>query len=156
LGRLILKFYLREILKMTDINYQHNKLYLTNEQYINAMKRIRNLISDGKELIAIDDNTIGSKCTTCTWGLCSEEPDAWPDREDMLFPEQHPQRISVKYTETNQRCPIDERDLLNRDMNGCFFTCRIFKGKNLSRKEVIKLYDQRIIEAEKILNKSGE
>ncbi|EOE0154449.1 hypothetical protein ACJ8S7_005102 [Klebsiella pneumoniae] len=115
---------------------------LSDKRYLAALERIKVLIVDGLPLKGYDDTTVGCKNTECSWGLCAQTKQHWPDKEDYLWPEQ-PNRISPKYTKEYQACPMDKRE--NPTLNGCFYTCRFFnKGKNPTRDEAIALYDYRI------------
>jgi len=129
-------------------------LYLPKERYLAALERIRGLILKGVELRHVDDTTPGDKSTTCTWGLCSEAKEAWPDAQDHLFPkdfEEHG-RIAPKYLRSGWLCPVDSRDpkAAKKDLNGCFHTCRIFQAKDYGNGKlprigtVIDWYDIRI------------
>lgn len=127
------------------------KINMPQERYVAALRRQRERIAKGLPLRAVDDNTPGDKSTTCTWGLCSEEREAWPDAQDHLWPDQFIERgrVAPLYLKPKQKCPLDLRDLKDADLNGCFFTCRVFqaaKGARPSREEVIHLYDNRIKE----------
>ncbi|WP_334033926.1 hypothetical protein [Burkholderia cepacia] len=135
-----------------------DKLYLSDERYIAALMRFRQRIVDGREYAAHDDDEPGAKSSGCTWGLCSEEPGDWEKPIDMLFPEMK-HRHSPKYREDRHLCPLDMRTPSQELMNGCFYTCRAFQRKSwrkpLEREAVIKLYDQRLREADTILTARG-
>ena len=113
-------------------------------------------IAKGLPLSNDDSNALGNKHTHCTWGLCSDQFDAWPDAQDHLWPVDFVMRgrHAPKYTKEHQRCPIDTRAMADKGMNGCFYTCQIFKApkrKYPSREQVIEMYDNRIKEAEQTL-----
>lgn len=122
-------------------------IYLPKERYIAALERIKKLIVKGEKLVAVDDTTPGDKSTTCSWGLCSEAKQAWPDAEDHLWPDQFLKygRVAPKYLRNGHPCPIDARTPAEhkKDLNGCFHTCRVFraKGKRPDAETVIEWYD---------------
>lgn len=120
---------------------------LTLERYIAALKRIRALIASGLPLDYDDDTTTGSKHMYCTWGLCSDTKDAWPDPQDYIWPDQ-PWRVAPKNRETNHTCPFRQAA---PSINGCFWSCMIFKAKKHglpTREQALALYDAKIKEAE--------
>ncbi|HEF5874814.1 TPA: hypothetical protein SAY52_005493 [Burkholderia cenocepacia] len=137
---------------------ERDELYLSDERYVAALKRFRQRIVDGREYAAHDDDEPGFKSSGCTWGLCSEESGDWEYPIDMLFPETK-DRNTPKYLEDRQLCPLDMRTPSQELMNGCFHTCRAFQRKSwrkpLDREAVIKLYDQRLREADTILAARG-
>ena len=126
-----------------------SSVYLPRARYVAALERIRKLILKDVPLRAVDDTTPGDKSTTCTWGLCSDAKDAWPDAEDHLFPEDFTKygRVAPKYLRSTWLCPIDARDpsKTRSDLNGCFATCRVFQSKKRpTQGQVIDWYDLRI------------
>lgn len=126
--------------------------YLSKPRYVEALKRIRKLIVQGTTLHACDDTTPGDKSTTCSWGLCSEAKEAWPEAVDHLWPHEFlkSNRRAPKYLRAGHLCPIDSRDPVSakQDLNGCFHTCRVFQSTGTtprpSRATVIEWYDLRI------------
>lgn len=130
-------------------------IYLSDERYLAALKRIRRQIAGGLGIEAEDSTTPGDKYTTCTWGLCSKMPQQWPDEEDWLLDKPIRGMISAKYQREGQLCPMDRnlepeaRSEFDGDYpSGCFYRCRIFKrkrGQRLpTRAEALKLYDRAI------------
>jgi len=102
---------------------------MTDERYLVALKRIRGQIVNNSELSYYDDTAMGSKDTSCTWGLCSSFKEQWPDAEDHLWPDQFRDhgRVAPKYKQDGQLCPFDRRDPEERMTRwGCFYHCRIF------------------------------
>jgi hypothetical protein len=127
-------------------------IYMTDERYLAALQRRRQQIAEGRELEAWDDDSPGAKTTECTWGLCSESlPDDWEKPIDMMWPRDK-YRSTPKYREKHQMCPLDRRTQEEVTMNGCFYTCRIFKRERgqqpTTQAFVLSLYDKRIEEAE--------
>jgi hypothetical protein len=124
-------------------------LHLTDDRYLAALYRQRDRIIAGAEFAAIDSTTPGDKFTEASWGLCTREPEAWPDRDDHLWPEQFDEgRIAPKYRTENQPCPMQRKG----GGTGCFYSCRIFKGSEITaakRAEAIELYEAAIGAARK-------
>lgn len=128
-------------------------LYLPQDRYIAALHRQLSRIQTGLKLAAEDSTAPGNKYTECSWGLCSDETQAWPDAQDHLWPDQFLSRgrVAPLYRQKEQKCPIDTRSLYDLNPNGCFYTCRIFsRGKNPlpSAEQVVVLYRARIAEVE--------
>lgn len=130
----------------------NDRLYLPQERYIAVLNRQRDRIAKGIPLVLDDSDEIGNKHTSATWGLCSEEVEAWPDAEDHLWPDDFNKhkRVAPKYQRENQMCPFDARE--KPTGNGCFYTCRLFRGRypTPNRDEALALYDQRIAQHQEI------
>jgi hypothetical protein len=123
-------------------------MYMSDERYLAALKRQRDLIASGYRFSAVDSNAPGDKFTEASWGLCSGERESWPDAEDHLWPEQFEKhgRIAPKYRSQHQACPMQRKG----GGSGCFFHCRIFKGREITenkRDEAVALYDAAIAKA---------
>jgi hypothetical protein len=127
---------------------------MPQNRYVAAVKRQRERIVKGLALHYFDDDTPGNKSTECTWGLCSGEVSAWPDAQDHLWPDKFTVhgRVAPLYLKPTQKCPMDRRPLKDSDMNGCFYTCRIFNPAKseprVTREIAITLYDARLRELE--------
>ena len=137
-------------------------LHLPTNRYLAAMKRLRDLILKDTPLRAEDDTSPGNKSTSCTWGLCSSEKEAWPDAQDHLWPDQFVSegRIAPKYLQAKERCPLDRRENGPREPNGCFYTCQVFsplRGETSLQDpvKVLQLYDLRIAKTEAVLKPYG-
>lgn len=122
-------------------------LYLSDQRYILALKRIKALILDGEELVTLNSDTIGNKYLHCSWGLCSINLETWPDPEDHLWPNEFVKfkRIAPKYRKPSHMCPMDKRK--ESDGNGCFYTCSIFQSKSSkrpTREETVTRYNNMI------------
>jgi len=133
-------------------------LYLSRERYLVALKRMRALLVRGLRLRYEDSNEIGNKYNYCTWGLCSESKEAWPDAEDHLWPDEFVLwgRGAPKYLH-GLRCPLQDMKRHNEG-NGCFWSCMIFStgsGEKPSKETVIQLYD-RLIEQVEASQRNGE
>jgi hypothetical protein len=126
---------------------------MTDEAYLKALLRLRERI-EKCNLVYFDDDTIGSKDTQCTWGLCCASKEQWPDPEDHLWPDQFIKegRVAPKYRKPYQVCPMDTRPVPNREAprrNGCFYTCLFFqKGANPTCKDALELVDNIITRVE--------
>jgi len=136
-------------------------LKMSSERYLLALKRIRKSIADGGPLQCCNSDVLGDKHNECSWGLCSDDPRHWPDPEDHLWPDKFVKdgRVAPKYLMVHQVCPLDRRmQTGNLDMNGCFWTCRIFRPKKNptpTREQVLEYYDQAIQRIEGMLTVSG-
>lgn len=122
-------------------------MYLTNAQYLEALKRFREAIAKGLKLHFFDCEEIGNKDTQATWGLCSRKKNMWPDKETHMWPDDPRDQNSdeiygIKYLGKDQLCPMDKREKV--DGMGCFYSCKIFQGPRPSREEALKLYDLKI------------
>ena len=116
-------------------------MYLSKKRYVEALKRIRKLIAGGLILTGCDDTTPGDKSTQCSWGLCQNDKDHWPDPIDYLWPDE-PDRVAPKYLRDKMACPMDKRTYEEISGNGCFYSCRFFQSeKNPSMDEAVVLYD---------------
>lgn len=124
------------------------KLHMPNARYIAALYRQRDRIINGLPFDAIDSDAIGDKFTHASWGLCSRDAEAWPDAGDHLWPDQFSEdgRVAPKYRSQHQPCPMQRKS----GGMGCFYSCRIFKGREITantRSKAIDLYEQAIAKA---------
>lgn len=120
---------------MTDI-------WMKDDRYLLLLKRMKDRISQGLELVFWDDTTQGSKDTHNSWGLCTNDADAYPDTQDHLWPDD-PTRHNPKYREAHQACPFDR----GQDGSmGCFYRCMFFnpEGPKPTQKEAVHLYEEQI------------
>ncbi len=124
---------------------------LSDDRYLAFLKRMRDLIASGAELKYEDSEEIGNKYTHCSWGMCCGDKSGWPDPQDYLWPDQ-PDRVDIKYSTKRQCCPLSRNQT---ESSGCFYSCMIFKpnGEKPTREQAIKLYDDKIKEVEKFINK---
>ena len=132
---------------------------MTDQGYLDALIRLKTLIESGLPLDYEDSDTIGFKHTWCTWGLCSEVKEMWPEPEMHLWPDQFISRgrVAPLYRQRHHLCPLDIR--AKGTGNGCFYTCMVFNsrtcGKTLQRtinphssnfrEEAIHLTEMRIV-----------
>ena len=128
---------------------------LSNDSYKKVLVRLRDRIANGLELNAKDSTDSGNKYTECTWGLCSDEKQTWPDAKEHLWPDLFLKdgRVAPRYRTTEQLCPMDTREPGGDEfamLQGCFYTCKVFsRGKNPlpTREQTIKFYDYRLTQA---------
>jgi len=121
---------------------------LPHDRYVAALQRLRDAIADGRPLDAYDDTTPGDKSTSCSWGLCHDSADTWPDAQDHIFPVDFERRGRISHLEAPGLCPMDTRK--EKTGNGCFWSCRVFKAKNgtqVTKEQAIKLFDAAIVRA---------
>lgn len=128
---------------------KHTELYLTKEEYLTVLKRVRAKIARIKkseeEVWGYDDTTMGQKNTECNVGLCHDDPEIFT-KEMNLWPEQYPERVAPKYLQDDCCCPLSKRQHLGS--SGCFYRCKFFKDKLRDLGVILTLYDQRIAELE--------
>lgn len=131
---------------------------LPHDRYIAALRRIKGFIAGGRDLHFLDNTTLGSKSTVCTWGLCDDSAETWPDADDHKWPDDFRDhgRVAPRDQEAGQWCPLDrnlgdpEKRGLFESVCGCFYRCRVFQpGQPPSRKEAAALYSQAIEIAER-------
>lgn len=138
----------------------NKKTYLTLDRFVVAMKRLRDIVASGVPFEAVDSTFTGDKYTVCSWGLCADTPELYPDRQDWLWPEKDHLihgRVSPLYKKNQHLCPHDTRE--KGGFNGCFYTC-IFKNvfdrpgtwSGVDREEALARIDKRITEYEARLN----
>lgn len=124
-------------------------LYLTDEQYMAILLKIKAKISEDKfKPFCYDSITPGNKFTRTNCGFCNEE---FTDKKTALFPESFPKRMTMKYRRGNHKCPFDMREELS-DLswgNGCFYKCYLFKLK-------VHEVDVMRVMVEEIIKKVGE
>lgn len=101
-------------------------MYLTDEQYLDILYKIRMRVGSlGFRPSAFDSAFPGDKYTESNCGFCCGE---FVTEETALFPEQFPERRSMKYRLDAHKCPFDMRetpDVLGWGW-GCFSECYVF------------------------------
>lgn len=118
---------------------------LPQPRYLLLLKRMKGRISRGLKLEFWDDTTPGAKDTHNSWGLCSNDTEAYPDSEDHLWPEDRT-RHAPKYRTKEQACPFDR----GQDGSmGCFYRCMFFnpEGPKPNQHQALKLYEAQILKA---------
>jgi len=119
---------------------KERNIHLTDEQYLELLKRARKHLDSVKKVESDDCTMPGNKYTDTNVGLCNDflttlDIAMWPDE----FPHS---RRTMKYRGTHHKCPLDTRPRTRKSQNGCFYTCRIFKGGLKDLKTIKKLYDE--------------
>lgn len=115
-------------------------LYLTDKQYLDLLKRARNHLDTIDRVRSDDSNDIGNKYTGTNVGLCNDK--GLCTQETAMFPEDWPHRKVIKYREHHHQCPLDWRE--DPDIQGCFYTCMVFR-RGLSNIKTIKLLYENMI-----------
>jgi hypothetical protein len=128
-----------------------SELYMSNERYLAALKRIRDIIASGVDVKAENSNAMGDKYSSCTWGLCDDGKSHWPDAEDYLFSPGNRPWVATKYFKNGQHCPMDSAPPEDGHVEGCFWRCLVFNRgmKTPDRSEALQLFDAAIERAEK-------
>jgi len=102
------------------------KIRLTDIQYISILKQILEVVQTPNfKGTVYDSTTTGDKYTESNCGFCNE---MFTTKDTALFPDEFPDRKSLKYREDHQRCPFDRRAMDNKDMNGCYYHCLLRKS----------------------------
>lgn len=117
-----------------------------------ALRRMRERIAGGLELVHWDDDTLGNKDTHCAWGMCSNDVEQWPDTDDHVFPDDFKGYRRVCPREACGGCPLDERTGTRSEdlLYGCFYHCQVFQKlqgaviTDEQRATVLQLYDKHI------------
>lgn len=141
-----------------------DRLYLPQDRYLAALGRFRTRIAAGVPLTYEDSDASGDKYSRCSWGLCSDDKEAWPDADDHLWPEQFRKRgrVAPRYRKTTQGCPLDRRVGMEDEdnMRGCFHSCRIFNPAEpplrISKNVALRLYDEAILLAAGVPHTVGD
>jgi hypothetical protein len=121
---------------------------LTNKQYIELLERAFLHLNTVKTVSKEDSITTGSKHTASNVGLCN---DNLTTREIALFPDEWPKRKAMKYTRKRHKCPLDNRSNKENLVNGCFYTCGLFKDNLNSIEDIKKRFKEQIIWAKENL-----
>jgi len=107
---------------------RHAELYLTDEQYMRLLAKVKETINQPDfEVYCYDSTYPGDKYTESNCGLCNDE---FCELDMALFPESFPDRKSKKYKENWHKCPFDMRAMSGEFRSGCFYTCYLFKTRH--------------------------
>jgi hypothetical protein len=121
--------------------------HLPEERYLAALQRVRDAIAAGRPLQFYDDTTPGDKSTSCSWGLCHDSKDTWPDAQDHLFPSDFENNGRISPLPSPDPCPMDTRGY-GPYTYGCFYSCRVFqatrKNPRPTHDEALALYEAAI------------
>jgi hypothetical protein len=115
---------------------------------------MRARIADGLDFVAWDDTTPGNKDTHCSWGMCSNDVEQWPDADDHTFPDDFEGYQRVAPRDAPGGCPLDRRTGTEDEQRwGCFYRCRVFTKpeiragrEHVDRPVVVRMFDE-VIEA---------
>jgi len=114
-------------------------LHMTKNDYAKVLRILRKKIDTGLSLSCVDSDTIGNKYTECSWGICMETPDNYPDESMRIRPElMAHNRVASKFPPEGFNCPLDKHP---EDRWGCFYRCRAFQG-GINREQALALYDE--------------
>lgn len=100
--------------------------------YNQTLLELKRRATEGTPLYAYDDTSPGCKSTGCSLGLCDEALEQGSDgvyRRDHHFCP-HDARY---FTETGEPTGAEE------DLNGCFYTCRIFQEQSTQEAAVARI-----------------
>jgi len=131
------------MLTVNNMQERSRSLYMTDKGYLEALQRLQALVLSGLPLHYENSDCIGDKYTNCTWGLCSEVKEMWPEPAMHLWPDQFTKhdRIAPLYRLNHHLCPCDTRTVGGN--NGCFYTCIIFH-----RMERLKVFGSTLVKPE--------
>ena len=123
---------------------------MTERQTILVLKNLRKIITT-YPIEGDDCNITGMKNTTCTWGLCTESPEIYPDPLTHIWPFDFlakEKRVEPLPPAIGFRCPLDRRS--TGDLNGCFYCCAFFNSKpsKAFRQEIVAEIDRQLVDAE--------
>ncbi len=125
----------------------NKNLYLTDKQYQSILLKIKKTVEQNNfQYNCVDSTSIGDKYTKSNCGFCNND---FTEKDTALFPEQYPERKSMKYRLANHKCPFDMRTPDNLDMgygNGCFCRCYLFHTRKINITTIKKLVNDTINE----------
>lgn len=109
---------------------------LTDEQYEDLLRKMLETVTSlNFEPTCVDSTDIGDKYTRSNCGLCNDE---YTTIETAMWPDQFPQRKTMKYRGRNHKCPYDMRESVIHWEWSCFFKCRLFQGKRPIQVETLR------------------
>lgn len=113
-------------------------IFLTDKQYFWLLQKARDNLDKIEKAEGCDSTETGNKYTKTNIGLCNTD---LTTLETALFPDQYPERKSLKYRKENHMCPLDSRSYKT---TGCFYTCLFFKNNLKDIGKIKLLYDKLI------------
>lgn len=131
-----------EGLKKVLERYEDSKMKFSDAAYLKSLKKLRKHVQHAP-FNAIDCEDIGSKETTCSWGMCCSDPRVFTDMDQLLFDRgTNNSNVAPKYRQDHQACPHDTK----RTGGGCFYVCAykdLFNKRSPepSRKEALARID---------------
>ena len=123
-------------------------IYLTDEQYKSILLKIKETVyKEDFQYQCFDSTTPGDRFTISNCGFCNDD---FTEQKTALFPDQFPERKSMKYREAHHKCPFDMRVKIESSDIGCFYHCRLFQsgryGGRPEIEEIRELVDKTIQE----------
>ena len=127
------------------LNIETDHLNLSDKMFLEALYKIKDIVNK-KDFhpTSYSCEETGYKETKTNCGMCNQ--DELTTKENSLFPEQFPERRSLRYRKQNQQCPFDMRK--ESESNGCYYSCYVFmmfkyekknRGYDINRmKEMVK------------------
>lgn len=109
-------------------------IYLTDKQYKSILLKIKKTVDqEGFQYTCFDSTTAGDKYTESNCGLCNNN---FTEKDTALFPDQFPERKSMKYRLENHKCPLDMRVKAYSFGEGCFYHCCLFQNVRYRKKKI--------------------
>lgn len=140
-----------EIVESIEAEYDRvmiiNDAPMSDELYLEALKRMLERIEAGLPLVLWNSKIVG---THCSWGWCSNDPKQWHNPLYHVWPMDYLNTNRV--TQVRQRkhhfCPFDNQECAMATLDasrGCFWSCSIFQEHfRPSANDAILLYKHRI------------
>ena len=130
-------------------------LYLTDEQYIEILNKIKSMVNkEGFKPYIYDSTETGNKFTESNCGFCN---DSFITKANSLSPDRYPAQKSMKYRANHHPCPFDKRfkgiDYGEMYGLGCYYYCTLTKRVTI---EAIKKSVDRVLKYSQTLNKLRE
>lgn len=125
---------------------------LPDDRFVLALQRLRKYVEKAP-FIPDDSDQTGYKHTHCSWGMCCDVKEVYPDKQDYVWPERNMELIDGHvyplHLSEKQLCPHDMRK--KKSFNGCFFTCAYRQqlesgNKRANREKALLRIDNRIKE----------
>ncbi len=105
---------------------------MTVEQYLEALKKVREVIANNA-LVGLDDyNVTGHKHTHCAWGMCTNSAEVWDKSELHIWPMDFKENGRIAPLGKPSKCPLDYRP--KGDMSGCFYRCWAFTPPKVGKR----------------------
>ncbi len=126
----------------------NKEIYLTDPQYLKILHKIQVKVKEpGFKPNCFDSTALGDKYTESNCGLCCDD---FTDKETAMWPNQFPERKSLKYRLEHHKCPFDERVESGFGFGmGCFYKCYLFSNRTYDVQLILKMVASQITEAER-------
>ena len=106
--------------------------HLTVEQYLEALKKVREIIASGTDVGLDDSNITGYKHTHAAWGMCTDSAEVWNKPEMHIWPMEFKEHGRVAPLDLPSKCPLDGRHKGGRF--GCFYQCWAFMPPRIGKR----------------------